>query len=115
MRPGHVTIWQFGSHRQVVSEVVGSALDRVRHHMDDDDAKYLPPQRPARRPGQQPTARLTLEAYVRLRKELEQLETQGRDEVAERLLRAREHGAIRENADYDAAKNDQGLMEAKIR
>jgi transcription elongation factor GreA len=83
--------------------------------MDDDDSRYLPPKRPPRRPGQHPTARLTLEAYVRMRKELEDLETRGRDEVAERLLRAREHGDIRENADYDAAKNDQGLMEARIR
>jgi transcription elongation factor GreA len=80
-----------------------------------DDARFLPPERPARRPGQEPTARLTLEAYVRMRKELEELTTTGRTEVAERLLRAREHGDIRENADYDAAKNDQGLMEARIR
>ena len=65
--------------------------------------------------GQQPTARLTLDAYVRMRKELEHLKAAGRAEVAERLLRAREHGDIRENADYDAAKNDQGLMEARIR
>ena len=83
--------------------------------MDDDDSRYLPPKRPPRRPGQEPTARLTLDAYVRLRKELEQLETEGRTHIAERLLVAREHGDIRENADYDAAKNDQGLMEAKIR
>ncbi len=83
--------------------------------MADDDAKYLPPHRPPRRPGQEPTARLTLDAYIRLRRELEDLETRGRTEVAERLLRAREHGDIRENADYDAAKNDQGLMEARIR
>jgi transcription elongation factor GreA len=83
--------------------------------MSAEDEKYLPPKRPPRRSGQQPTAKLTLEAYVRMRRELEDLETRGRDEVAERLLRAREHGDIRENADYDAAKNDQGLMEARIR
>ncbi len=65
--------------------------------------------------GQEPTSRLTLEAYVRMRKELEGLKTKGREEIAERLLRAREHGDIRENADYDAAKNAQGLMEARIR
>jgi transcription elongation factor GreA len=35
--------------------------------------------------------------------------------MAERLLRARELGDIRENAEYDSAKNDQGLMEARIR
>jgi len=81
----------------------------------DDDSRYLPPQRPPRRPGQEPTARLTLDAYIRLRKELEALETEGRTEIAHRLLVAREHGDIRENADYDAAKNEQGLMEARIR
>jgi transcription elongation factor GreA len=80
-----------------------------------DDARFLPPDRPARKPGQEPSARLTLDAYVRMRKELEALKTDGREEIAERLLRAREHGDIRENADYDAAKNAQGLMEARIR
>src|SRR5437899_7023498 len=80
-----------------------------------DDNAFLPPERPARKPGQEPSARLTLDAYVRLRKELEELRTEGRTHIAERLLRAREHGDIRENADYDAAKNDQGLMEARIR
>ena len=83
--------------------------------MSDQDTKYLPPTRPPRREGQEPTARLTLDAYVRLRKELEQLETVGRTDIAERLLRARELGDLRENGDYDAAKNAQGLMEAKIR
>ncbi len=81
----------------------------------DDESRYLPPARPQRRAGQEPTARLTLEAYVRMRKELEQLETEGRRAMSERLLRAREHGDIRENAEYDAAKNEQGLMEARIR
>jgi transcription elongation factor GreA len=80
-----------------------------------DDERFLPPERPERKEGQQPSAQLTLDAYVRLRKELEGLKTAGRQKVAERLLRAREHGDIRENADYDAAKNDQGLMEARIR
>src|SRR2546426_5938173 len=81
--------------------------------MDDED--FLLPDRPPRKPGQEPSARLTREAYVRIRRELEQLRTEGRTHIAERLLRAREHGDIRENADYDAAKNDQGLMEARIR
>ena len=80
--------------------------------MNDQDTKYLPPKRPPRRAGQEPTSRLTLDAYVRLRKELE---TTGRADIAERLLRARELGDLRENGDYDAAKNAQGLMEAKIR
>src|SRR5207253_3211749 len=83
--------------------------------MEDDDARYLPPSRPPRRAGQEPSDRLTLDAYVRLRKELEQLETDGRTRMAERLKFARELGDIRENAEYDAAKNEQGLMEARIR
>jgi transcription elongation factor GreA len=82
-------------------------------HTDDTD--FLPPQRPQRKPGQEPSARLTLDAYVRLRKELEQLRMEGRTEMSERLLRAREHGDIRENAEYDAAKNEQALMESRIR
>lgn len=71
--------------------------------------------RPARKPGQKPTATLTLEAYVRLRDELQDLKTSGRTHIAERLRAAREHGDIRENAEYDAAKNEQALMEARIR
>src|SRR5919201_6423812 len=80
-----------------------------------DDQEFLPPDRPPRKEGQEPSARLTLDAYVRLRKELEELKTEGRRRISERLLAAREHGDIRENADYDAAKNEQGLMEARIR
>jgi transcription elongation factor GreA len=78
----------------------------------------LPPElaaRPPRQPGQQPTATLTLDAYLRLRGELEELTTAGRTTLAERLKHARELGDIRENAEYDAAKNEQGLMEARIR
>ncbi|TMK16448.1 MAG: hypothetical protein E6G63_03315, partial [Actinobacteria bacterium] len=71
--------------------------------------------RPPRPAGQEPTATLTLDAYGRLRSELEELTTSGRDAIAERIKAAREHGDIRENAEYDAAKNEQGLMEARIR
>ena len=81
----------------------------------DVEQEFLPPQRPPRKPGQEPTARLTLEAYRRMRKELEQLKGDGRRAMSERLLRAREFGDIRENAEYDTAKNDQALMESRIR
>src|SRR6266508_5753986 len=80
-----------------------------------EDQNYLPPERPPRKPGQEPTARLTLDAYVRMRKELEHLKGEGRKQMGDRLLHARELGDIRENAEYDAAKNEQGLMEARIR
>ena len=71
--------------------------------------------RPPRKPGIEPTAALTLDAYGRLKAELEDLRTNGRAHIAERLRLAREHGDIRENAEYDAAKNEQGLMESRIR
>ena len=71
--------------------------------------------RPARKDGQEPTATLTLDAYARLKAELDELKGDGREHIAERLRLAREHGDIRENAEYDAAKNEQGLMEARIR
>lgn len=71
--------------------------------------------RPPRKPGQEPTASLTLDAYGRLKGELEQLKTDGRPHISERIKAAREHGDIRENAEYDAAKNEQGLMESRIR
>jgi transcription elongation factor GreA len=78
----------------------------------------LPPElaaRPQRKPGQEPTATLTLDAYNRLKSELDELKTVGRTRIAERLLHARELGDISENAEYDAAKDEQGMMEARIR
>ena len=71
--------------------------------------------RPERRAGQAPSATLTLDAYQRLKTELDELTTTAREEIAERIKAAREHGDIRENAEYDAAKNEQGLMESRIR
>jgi len=71
--------------------------------------------RPPRQRGHEPTATLTLDAYLRLKGELDQLKTDGRTHIAERLRIAREFGDIRENAEYDAAKNEQALMESRIR
>jgi len=58
---------------------------------------------------------LTPEAYERLSSELHELKTAGRERISQAIGQAREHGDIRENADYDAAKNEQGMMEARIR
>lgn len=55
------------------------------------------------------------ETLERLKEELDDLKTRGRDETGERLQHARELGDIRENAEYDAAKDAQALMEARIR
>jgi transcription elongation factor GreA len=58
---------------------------------------------------------LSADARRRLEEELEWRSGQRRREISAWLERAREHGDIRENADYDAAKNDQGHNEARIR
>jgi transcription elongation factor GreA len=58
---------------------------------------------------------LTPAALQKLIDEREQLTTTGRDEVVARIAEARAHGDLKENAEYDTAKNDQGLMEARIR
>ena len=58
---------------------------------------------------------LTPAAHRQLEEELERLTTAGRRHSEERLAEARSHGDIRENADYEAAKQEQGLMEARIR
>jgi transcription elongation factor GreA len=57
---------------------------------------------------------LTQEGYERLRNELEELKTTGRKEVAQAIAEAREKGDLSENAEYDAAKDAQGLLELKI-
>lgn len=58
---------------------------------------------------------LTEAAHRKLHEEYDSLTTEGRRRMSERLAEARSHGDIRENADYDAAKTEQGLMEARIR
>lgn len=61
------------------------------------------------------TTWLTPAAHAKLVEEFERLTTDGRRHIEERIAEARSHGDLRENADYDAAKNEQGLMEARIR
>lgn len=58
---------------------------------------------------------LTPTALKKLQDELEHLTTVGRDEIVARIAEARAHGDLKENSEYDTAKNDQGLMEARIR
>jgi len=54
------------------------------------------------------------ETLEQMRQELNILKTTGRAEVARAIAEAREKGDLRENAEYDAAKEAQGLHEAKI-
>ncbi len=58
---------------------------------------------------------LTPAALQKLQDEFDHLTTTGRDDVVKRIAEARSHGDLKENSEYDSAKNDQGLMEARIR
>src|SRR5438046_4201326 len=57
---------------------------------------------------------LTQEGFEKLKAEIEELRTTKRREVAERIKEAREFGDITENAEYDHAKNEQAMLEARI-
>ena len=57
---------------------------------------------------------MTQEGYDKLSAEVEQLKTTGRQEVAKAIAEAREKGDLSENAEYDAAKDAQGMLELKI-
>lgn len=57
---------------------------------------------------------LTPDGLAKLKSELEYLSTEKRREVAARIKEAREFGDISENAEYDDAKNEQAMLEAKI-
>jgi transcription elongation factor GreA len=61
------------------------------------------------------TRELSREAYERLTAELEQLTTEGRIDIAQKIEAARALGDLSENGDYHAAKDQQGKMEARIR
>lgn len=57
---------------------------------------------------------MSREGFNRLQEELENLVTVRRKEVAEKLKEARSFGDLSENAEYDEAKNEQGMLEAQI-
>lgn len=57
---------------------------------------------------------LTQSGYEKLRAELEELKTTGRQEAARAIAEARSQGDLSENAEYDAAKDAQGMLEMKI-
>jgi transcription elongation factor GreA len=59
--------------------------------------------------------RLTEKQASALREELEQLEGPRREQIVAAIKTAREFGDLAENFEYHAAKNEQGLLEARIR
>ena len=56
----------------------------------------------------------TEEGLNRLKTELNDLKTKGRADIARQIAEARDKGDLSENAEYDAAKDAQGLLELKI-
>lgn len=56
----------------------------------------------------------TKESYDRLKAELDELKNVGRTDAAKAIAEAREKGDLSENAEYDAAKDAQGMLELKI-
>ena len=57
---------------------------------------------------------LTAEGREKLEEELRYLETEKRAEIGERIKVAREFGDISENSEFDDAKNEQAMVEARI-
>ncbi|HXS34407.1 MAG TPA: transcription elongation factor GreA [Solirubrobacterales bacterium] len=58
---------------------------------------------------------ITEEGMAALRKEIEELEGDGRNKMAARIKVAREEGDLKENAEYHIAKEDQAHLETKIK
>lgn len=56
----------------------------------------------------------TQEGLQKLKDELNELKTKGRTDIARQIAEARDKGDLSENAEYDAAKDAQGLLELKI-
>lgn len=56
----------------------------------------------------------TEEGLKRLRDELQEMKTKGRAEMSRQIAEARDKGDLSENAEYDAAKDAQGMLELKI-
>lgn len=55
------------------------------------------------------------EGLQKLKDELQELQTKGRADMAKQIAEARDKGDLSENAEYDAAKEAQGLLELKIK
>ena len=57
---------------------------------------------------------ITTEGYAQLKKELDELRTVKRKEISDKIRVARGFGDLSENSEYDEAKNEQAIVEAKI-
>lgn len=57
---------------------------------------------------------MTTEGAAALREELQRLKTEDRPRVSKAIAEAREHGDLKENAEYHAAREEQGFIEGRI-
>ena len=57
---------------------------------------------------------MTEEGLRKLKEELKEMESVQRPEISRQIAEARDKGDLSENAEYDAAKEAQGMLEAKI-
>ena len=57
---------------------------------------------------------MTSQGYEELKKELDELRTVKRKEISDKIRTARSFGDLSENSEYDEAKNEQAIVEAKI-
>ncbi len=58
---------------------------------------------------------ITVEGVEKLREELRKLKNEDRPRITKAIAEARAHGDLKENAEYHAAKEEQGLSEARVR
>lgn len=58
---------------------------------------------------------ITVEGASLLREELKKLKTEDRPRITKAIAEARAHGDLKENAEYHAAKEEQGMAEARVR
>src|SRR5256885_9600645 len=71
--------------------------------------------RPRPSPLREMKTPMTLRGAELLRSELNRLKNEERPRISAAIAEARSHGDLSENAEYDAARNSQGLVEARIR
>src|SRR5207245_10652042 len=93
------------------------ALRNAVYGQSDPDRSSIGQLVGARRVALEPMGetQLSQAAYDRLRTEYDDLTTRWRVEIAQKIERARELGDLSENGDYQAAKEEQGMKEARIR
>lgn len=60
------------------------------------------------------SAPMTKSSYQKLKVQLQKMKTVERYKISKAIEEAREHGDLSENAEYDAAKNKQGIHEARV-